>query len=66
MFWAGAGAVVRQNFSVGRHKAAQSLSIFVVDRVYLIAAEVAIFFDHRLIVSLLWSHNLKLDIEEKN
>jgi hypothetical protein len=41
---AGAGAVVRQNFGVGRHKAAQYLRVFVVHRGGFVATEKALLF----------------------
>lgn len=60
MLRAGAGAGVTQNFCMRRHEATQGLRIFVVYRRDFIAAEIAVLFDNRLVVSLLRSHeNLK-------
>jgi len=60
---ASAGAALGQNFCVGRHKAAQGLRIFIVYRADFVATEVAIFFDNRLVISLLWSHITSLKVK---
>jgi hypothetical protein len=70
VFWAGAGAVVAQDFRVRRHKSAQSLRVLKIHGADLVGAEIALFFYGRLVV-IGWTHNFidkndKIDIIEQN
>ena len=56
MLGAGTSSVVVEDLSVGRHEAAQGLSIFVVNGTDFVAAKITLLFDLGLIVSGLGSH----------
>ncbi len=53
---AGAGAVVRQNFGVRRHKTAQGLRIFIVHGANFVGAKITLFFYLGLGVFIVGSH----------
>ncbi len=44
VLWACAGAIMRQNLGMRRHKSADGLSVFVIDNAYFVAAKIADFF----------------------
>lgn len=62
MLGAGAGAVVGQNFGMGRHKAAQGLAVFIVYGADFVGTKIALLFFHwfAVSVSVVGSHRNKL------